>query len=440
MRTVPASLHGEVLSDFYRKHGRAALIPRIPALLKEHGFVVLCEKLEEKYGKHPAELWNASLRRARVLYDFPENGHPMVGPLELQSGAIVLRAGDEVCITDSSRPAPGWCMGYSAAMTNPKIGTFPLAFTSAGGATSTKQSEKGNLKVRARQPRAADVLEDAALGERAPIVARSVPAHWGPPQSATSNRQRGPKGCYGTQVATASGDPAWAQYRENLATHVHVKRCGEGVPGVPLLTSRKSCTEQSTLTPWRGEAWSDDKKSRSASSRASNPGSALANEMVQPMVGSSQGLGGGERRKPTRGGGPARAMAHHPRTDAHTQRVASVADESRLRFAPKPPRFTAEQRRRGRVKLGEPPDDPGPDPDWADDLVVTVRYIPTLYVSTDTPNSITLVADKTKRISDIKLMLQKELGVAAHRMREWRTCICMCRSKNLPCSHDWRGA
>ena len=33
-------------------------------------------------------------------------------------------------------------MGYGAAMTNPKIGTFPLAFTSAGGATSTKQSEK----------------------------------------------------------------------------------------------------------------------------------------------------------------------------------------------------------------------------------------------------------------------------------------------------------
>jgi hypothetical protein len=78
------------------------------------------------------------------------------------------------------------------------------------------------------------------------------------------------------------------------------------------------------------------------------------------------------------------------------------------------------------VKLGEPPDDPGPDPDWADDLVVTVRYIPTLYVSTDTPNSITLVADKTKRISDIKLMLQKELGVAAHRMREWRAYICIC--------------
>ena len=93
MRTVPDSLQSEALEAFYRKHGRAALIPRIPALLQEHGFVVLCEKLEEKYRQHPAELWNAALRRARVLYDFPENGHPMVGPLELQSGAIVLRAG-----------------------------------------------------------------------------------------------------------------------------------------------------------------------------------------------------------------------------------------------------------------------------------------------------------------------------------------------------------
>ena len=426
MRTdVPASLHGEALTLFYSKRGRAALIPRIPALLKEHGFEVLCEKLEEKYGEHPAQLWNASLRRARVLYDFPENGHPMVGPLELQSGAIVLRAGDEVCITDSSRPAPGWCLGYSAAVANPKIGMFPRAFTTAGGATSTKQSEKGNLKVRARQPRAADLLEDAALGERAPIVSRSVPAHWGPRQRATPNRQRGPKGCFGTQMMTAIGDPAWAQYRENLATHAHGKRCGE-TPGVPLPNSRKSCAEQSVLTPWRGEAWSDEKKSRFARNLVSNPDSELATEMVQPMVGSSQGLGGGERRKPTRGGGPARSMAHHPRTDGHAQRVASVTEASRLRFAPKPPRFTAEQRRRGRVKLGEPPDDPGPDPDWADDLVVTVRYIPTLYVSTDTPNSITLVADKTKRISDIKLMLQKELGVAAHRMREWRAYICIC--------------
>lgn len=352
MRTVPASLQSEALEVFYRKHGRATLIPRIPALLKEHGFAVLCEKLEEKYRQHPAELWNASLRRARVLYNFPENGHPMVGPLELQSGALVLRAGDEVCITDSTRPAPGWCMGYSAAVANPKIGTFPLAFTTAGGATSTKQSEKGNLKVRARRPRAADILEGAALGERAPIVERRVPAHWGPPQSATSHRQRGPKGCSGTQVPTASGDPAWAQYRENLATHAHWKRCGE-TPGEPLLNSRKSCGEQSALTPWRGEAWKEDKKSRPASTRAP------ADETVQPMIGSSLGLGGGEQRKPTRGGGPARAMAHHPRTDAHAQRVVSVKEQARLRFAPKAPRFTAEQRRRGREKLNEPPDDPG---------------------------------------------------------------------------------
>ena len=149
MRTVPASLHEEVLKFFYRKHARQGsgagptpstqqrMVARIPALLKEHGFEGLCEKLQEKYSEHPAELWHASLRRAKVLYDFPENGHPMVGPLELQSGAIVLRAGDEVCITDTSRPARGWCLGYRTAVANPKIGTFPLAFTTAGGATST---------------------------------------------------------------------------------------------------------------------------------------------------------------------------------------------------------------------------------------------------------------------------------------------------------------
>jgi hypothetical protein len=414
MRTVPASLNVEVLQAFYRKHGREALIARIPALLKEHGFLVLCEKLEEKYKEHPAEAWHASLRRARVLYDFPENNHPMQGPLELQSGAIVLRAGEEVCITDASRPAPGWCLGYSAAVANPKIGTFPLAFTSAGGATSTKQSERGNLKVRARRPRSADVLEHASLGERAPVVASSVPAHWGPQGSASSSargRRRGPKGCSGTGVPTASGDPAWAQYRENLGTHEHTKRCGVS-PGATLRNSRKSCGEQSALTPWRGEAWGE---SSGASTEARGRGS--SSETMQPLVGSSHGLGGGEQRKPTRGGGSARAMAHHPRTDGHTQRVAMTTEQSRVRFAAKPPRFTAEQRQKTRALYKEPADEPGPEPEWADDLVVTVRYIPTLYASTDTPNSVTLVADDDVRISEIKLMLQRQLGVAANRMR-----------------------
>jgi hypothetical protein len=50
-------------------------------------------------------------------------------------------------------------------------------------------------------------------------------------------------------------------------------------------------------------------------------------------------------------------------------------------------------------------------------MQVTVRFIPTLYVSTDTPNSITMTADKDDRIDSIKQKLQYYLGVGATRIR-----------------------
>ena len=407
---VPKTLHAEVLRRFFAKHNTGAA-SRIDLLLDEHGFELLGERLQEKYAEHPLDLWHGSLKRATVLYDYPENGHPMVGPLDLASGAITLREGEVVMITDTGKPAPGWVMGYKASSLNPKIGTFPIAFTSAGGAKATRQSEKGNLKARARRPRSVDILENGNLGERAPVVKASVPAHWGPRGSATGSKRTGPKSLSGADVPTASADPAWAQYRENLATFEHSRQT--------LRNSRKSGGDTSSLTPWRGEAWAEaSAASASAAAVAPRGGRAAADgaEAMQPLVGSSHGLGGGERRKPTRGGA-ARQMGHHPRTDGHTERVKSVAHQNEVRFAPKGPRFTAKQRKQTRVRYKEPADEHGPEPHWADDLVVTVRYIPTLYASTDTPNSVTLVADDDARMSDIKLMLQQQLGVSANRMR-----------------------
>ena len=160
---VPASLRDAALRRFYEKHDRSKL-GRIPALLTEHGYELLGEKLEEKYGEHPSALWHGSLTEATALFDFPENGHPMVGPLQLQSGAIVLREGDRVCITDKTRPAPGWVMGYNTAGPAPTIGCFPIAFTSAGGQAGAKPKRR-------RRPRsAAALLEHGAQGERAPAV------------------------------------------------------------------------------------------------------------------------------------------------------------------------------------------------------------------------------------------------------------------------------
>ena len=60
-----------------------------------------------------------------------------------------------------------------------------------------------------------------------------------------------------------------------------------------------------------------------------------------------------------------------------------------------------------------------------DSHVVTVRYTPTNYCSsTDGPNAVTLTADESARISDIKRMLQQVRLMTADRRTAYTSTKC----------------